>query len=164
MSRPISDAWFFRVKAATRDLVERCGGVVRAGQITNVSKSEISRWQSVGDEGIITVPAALALEAECDAPLVTAVMADLNGRRLSDEAIEGEAARCLVRDHSTLMRHAAEVTAAMADAMADGTVTPAEAERIDRAARDLDQSLDRLRSSLAQTRMAESVVPMRGQR
>ena len=32
MSRPISDAWFFRIKAATRDLVLLCGGETTAWQ------------------------------------------------------------------------------------------------------------------------------------
>ncbi len=149
MSRPISDAWFFRVKAATRDLVSRCGGVIRAGELANTSKSEVSRWQSTTDEGIITIPAVMALEADCGAPLVTAVMADLQARRLSDEAAEGRCAANLFRDHAELMRHSAEVTAAMAEAMADGTVTPAEAARVDRAARSLDVSVDRVRTSLA---------------
>lgn len=162
MSRPISDAWFFRVKAATRDLVARCGGVVRAGELAMVSKTEISRWQSVGEEGIITIPAALALEAECGAPLVTAVMADLHGRRLSDEVSDTSAASCLFRDHAELMRRSAEVQASMSEALADGTVTPAEAERVDRDLRGLDQSLDRMRGSLANVRASASVVPLAG--
>lgn len=158
MTRPINDAWFFRVKAATRDLVARCGGVVRAGEIAHVSKTEISRWQSVGDEGIVTIPAVLALEADCGVPLVTSVMADLQGRRLSDATTDGAGAACLYRDHADLMRRSAEVTAAMAEALADGSVTPAEAERVDSAARDLDASLDRLRQGLAHAR----VVPLPG--
>src|SRR5688572_21361412 len=98
MARPISDAWFHRVKGATRDLIVRCGGVVRAGEIASTSKTEVSRWQTTGTDDIISLPAALALEAECGAPLVTAAMADLHGRRLSDETIDGKAASCLFRD------------------------------------------------------------------
>lgn len=154
MTRAISDAWFFRIKAATRDLVARCGGVVRAGEIVNASKSEVSRWQSPGDEGIVPIAAALALEADCGVPLVTAAMADLHGRRLSDLDGEGHSASCLIRDHAALMRQAAEVTAAMAEAMADGTVTAAEAESIDRAAGTLGGGLDQMRRSLAGVRAA----------
>lgn len=159
MSRPISDAWFFQIKAATRDLVTRAGGVVRAGEIANVSKTEISRWQNTAGEDIISLPAALALEAECGVPLVTAVMADLNGRRLSDEAAGGESAASLFRDHAELMRKSAEVASTMAEALADGTVTPAEAERVDAAARDLDIALDQMRKSLAGVRAQGPVVP-----
>lgn len=152
MSRPISDAWFFRVKAATRDLVSRCGGVIRSGEIANASKSEVSRWQSVGDEGVITIPAALALEFDCGEPLVTAVMADLHGRRLSDAQAEAAAASCLFRDNAEVMRQSAEVAAAMAEALADGSVTPAEADRVDRAARSLDIAVADMRKSLAAAR------------
>ncbi len=84
MSRAISDAWFFRIKAATRDAIVRAGGVVRAGEITLASKTEASRWQSVTDEAIIPIPAALALEAEIGMPVITEAMADLQGRRLSE--------------------------------------------------------------------------------
>lgn len=160
MSRPISDAWFFQIKAATRDLVTRCGGVVRSGEIANVSKTEISRWQNSAGEDIISLPAALALEAECGVPLVTAVMADLNGRRLSDEAAAGESAASLFRDHAELMRKSAEVASTMAEALADGTVTPAEAERVDAAARELDIALDAMRRSLAGVRAAGPVVAL----
>jgi hypothetical protein len=155
---PISDAWFHRVKGATRDLVVRCGGVVRAGEIAATSKSEVSRWQSTGADDIISVPAALALEAECGAPIVTAAMADLHGRRLSDDPIVGEAASCLVRDHAAVMRHAGELTASFAEAISDGTVTAVEADRADRIARDLDEVLDRFRRNLAATRAGATVV------
>ncbi|WP_420104126.1 hypothetical protein [Bosea sp. (in: a-proteobacteria)] len=164
MSRPISDAWFFRIKAATRDLITRCGGVVRAGEIANASKSEVSRWQSTTDPDIISIPEVLALEAECGAPLVTAVMADLHGRRLADEAADPAAASNLFRDHAELMRHSAEVQASMSEALADGTVTPAEAERVDRDLRTLDATVDKMRGSLATVRSAGSVVPLKAGR
>lgn len=162
MTRSISDAWFFRVKAATRDLIARCGGVVRSGEIANVSKTEISRWQGVGDEGIISIPAVLALEADCGMPLVTSVMADLQGRRLSDGDAEGAAASCLYKDHADVMRRSAEVTATLAEGLADGTLTAAEIERVDSAARDLDTSLDQLRGNLARARVVS--IGVRGGR
>ncbi len=84
MSHPIPDAWFHRVKSATRDLVKLCGGVERAGEITHMSKSEVSRWQAGGPEVIIPITAALALEAECGVACVTSAMAGLTGRRLSE--------------------------------------------------------------------------------
>ncbi len=61
MPRPISDAWFHRVKSATRDLVQACGGVVRSGELAHVSKTEVSRWQTATDEAIIPLPAVLVL-------------------------------------------------------------------------------------------------------
>lgn len=152
MSRAISDAWFYRIKAATRDVIVRVGGVVRAGEITLASKTEASRWQSANDEAIIPLAAVLALEAECGLPLITEAMADLQGRRLADEVAEADSKACIARDNAEVMRRAAEVMAAMAAALADGAVSPAEAERVDRFARDLDQAVADLRRNLASVR------------
>lgn len=80
----ISEAWFHRLKAATRDLVKVCGGVVRAGEISGYSKTEVGRWQSATDTDVIPIPAALALEADSGRAFVSSVMAELNGRRLGE--------------------------------------------------------------------------------
>jgi hypothetical protein len=149
--RPISDAWYHRVKSATRDLVRMCGGVVRAGEIANTSKSEVSRWQSATDPDVISLPAALALEAECGVPMITAVMAELSGRRLSDpvhDASERGAAN-IAGHHAEFLRRAAEVTATTASALEDQSVSPAEAELIDRQLAEMVETIAAKRRSLA---------------
>lgn len=150
-SGPISDAWFHRVKAATRDLVKLCGGVARAGEIAAASTSAISRWQHAGQEDIIPIAAVLALETDCGVPCVTSAMAGLQGRSLTDPDAEGEAG-----DTATLARLGAEVAQAHANMMivsaqahADGIVTPAEAEQIDRAAAEAEVALAAKRRALA---------------
>lgn len=145
----ISDAWFHRIKSATRDLVTRCGGVVRAGDIAKVSKTEVSRWQTSTDPTIVPLTAVLALEADCGVALVTAVMADLNGRRVVDDGGEGGDATAIVARHAEMMRSMAEVVATSASAFADGRVTPAEAELLDRAASDLARRIDVWRADIA---------------
>lgn len=147
MSRPISDAWFHRVKAATRDLVKACGGVERAGSVAMVSKSEVSRWQSAADADVISLPAVLALEADCGLSLITSVMADLNGQHLERGEAGGVAE--IASQQADVMRHAAELMAQGAAALADGKVSPAEAALLDRAAGDLERTLQPLRRSLA---------------
>jgi len=146
---PISDEWFHRVKAATRDLIKVCGGVVRAGEIARASKSEVSRWQSVGDEGIIPITAMLALERDCGEPFITRVLADLNGRRISGPDEAPETSFSVMSDHAEVVRAAAEVMAAGATALADGKVTPAEAEMFDRSASELERAVAPLRRTLA---------------
>jgi hypothetical protein len=156
--RAISDAWFHRVKAATRDLVKACGGVERAGELANVSKSEVSRWQSAGGEDVISLPAALALEAECGMPFVTAAMADLHGRRLSDpEGGEVSAAAVFAR-HAETVRAAAEVVAAGAIAQADGKLSPSEAEVLDRAYSELERALASTRRDIAGAKAGLKIV------
>lgn len=146
---PISDAWFHRVKSATRDLVKACGGVVRAGELAHASKSEVSRWQSPADSDLISIPAALALEGECGLPLVTTAMADLHGRRLSDPDAEGAVVANVFTRHAEAMRAAAELMAAGAKAAEDGRLTGAEAEIMDRAASAAELSIAQLRRDLA---------------
>lgn len=152
MSRPISDAWFFRIKAATRDLVSLCGGVVRAGEIGHCSKTEISRYQVATDESIIPIPVALALEAHCEMPLVTTVLADLQGRRLSAPDEPALSCAAVFAQHSEVVRAAAELMALGAAASADGKLSPAEAELMDRAASAIELTLAPLRQGLAAKR------------
>lgn len=146
---PISDAWFHRMKAATRDLVKACGGVVRAGEVANTSKSEMSRLQSATDQDIISIPQALALEAECGLPLVTTVMADLNGRRLTDPVADGREAATVFAKAAETMRSAADMFAGIAVAQSDGEITAAEAEMVDRQAGELERTLGHFRRDLA---------------
>lgn len=152
MSRPISDAWFFRIKTATRDLVQLCGGVVRAGEIGHCSKTEMSRYQVVTDESIIPIPVALALEAYCEMPMVTTVLADLHGRRLSNPDEEAATAAGVFARHAEVMRACAELMAKGAAAAADGRLTPAEAEMMDRAASEVEKMMSPLRQDLAAMR------------
>lgn len=149
MARPISDAWFHRVKSATRDLVKACGGLVRSGEIVHASKTEVGRWQSATDEDIIPLPAAMALEAECGIPFVLNAYAGLLGRRVADPAEEGGAAASVFVRHAEAVGAAAEMMAAGAAAAADNRLTPAEAERMDRAAGSLEGSIGLLRRDLA---------------
>lgn len=148
MSRPISDAWFHRVKSATRDLIKLCGGVVRAGEVAGVSKSEASRWQSATDADVISLPAALALEAECSVPLVTTAMAELQGRRVSDPR-EAAITACLLGAYTGVLTGNAELQTAMAHALSDGTVTPAEADLISRHITGTEGALVQLKQALA---------------
>ncbi|WP_454919242.1 hypothetical protein [Xanthobacter sediminis] len=156
--RPVSDQFLMRVKAATRDLVRYCGGVIRAGDITCHSKTEVSRWQVVDHAAVIDLPAAMALEAECGMPLITAVMAEAHGRRLTDEAAAASAASLNAR-HSELLRAQGELSIHMAAALEDGTVTPTEADLLDRAAADQEEKLRRFRAGLAAVRAAGPACP-----
>lgn len=142
MSRPISDTWFIAIKQATRDLVHACNGIVAAGEIAHVSKSEVSRWQSATDPDIISLPAALALEAECSAPLVTAAMARLHGRALQGEGPADAAT--IAAGHAQMMQHAGRLMQDMAQALGDGRITPGEAGALRRVSGDVQAALSDL--------------------
>ena len=155
MSKPISETWFHRIKAATRDLTDLCGGVERSGEIAHVSKTEVSRWRVATESSVISIPAALALETECGVPLVTTVMAELNGRRLSDGEGEGGSAAAVALQQAEFLRAASQVMAQGAVALADGKVTGAEADIWDRSAAEAQRGLAELRLGLAAVKAGE---------
>lgn len=156
MSKPISETWFHRIKAATRDLTDLCGGVVRSGEIANVSDTSVSRWRVATCSDVIPIPAALALELECGVPVVTTVMAELNGRRLTDAEGQGGAIAAVAAQQAEFFRAASQVMAQGAAALADGKVTGAEAEIWDRSAAEAQRDLANLRLGLAAVKAGES--------
>lgn len=161
--RPVSDPFLLRVKAATRDLVKFCGGVVRAGEITSRSKTEVSRWQSPHHPDLIDIASAIVLEAECNLALVTTVMAEIHGRRLSDE-VEARSAASVLERYSDLMRVSAETAAQMSQALSDLTITPTEAETLDRGLSEQAHTIHALRATLATVRAqgpASATAPLR---
>ena len=156
MSKPISETWFHRIKAATRDLTDLCGGVVRSGEIANVSDTSVSRWRVATCSDVIPIPAALALEDECGVPVVTTVMAELNGRRLTDGAGKGGSGAAVAARQAEFFRAASEMMAQGATALADGDVTAAEAEIWDRFAAGAERELAALRLDLAAIKAGEA--------
>lgn len=148
----LSDAWFYRLKAAQRDLIKRAGGIERASEITSISKSHVGRWNNAGDTDLMPPSAVLLLEAECGLPLFTQVMAELNGRRLTDPDGENAATGNAMVRHAEAIRHAGDLMATGAQAFADGRLTPAEAQQVDAAASQLERSISDLRKALAGAR------------
>lgn len=164
MSRPISDHDLQRIKAATRDLVRDCGGIDRAAAIALLSRSEISRCQAPTAPCIISLPAALALEAECGVPYVTETMAAIHGRTLSGpDGDDGAAAADPVSAFAQSVDGFGRVMSAWGQAHRDEVVTPSEAERMDRLVGEMQGRLDRLRGYLASKKAplaSANVVPM----
>ena len=145
----LNDAWFYRVKAAQRDLIKAAGGIDRAADITSISRSQIGRCNNAADPELLTIAAIIQLEAETGLPLVTQAMAEINGRRLTDPVHDAARASELLSQYSDAIRHAGELMSAGAAAFADGKVTPAEAQIMDREAGRLERSLGELRKLTA---------------
>jgi hypothetical protein len=98
----------------------------------------------------------LALESHCGRPLVTTVLAELNGRRISDDLSADEASTsCVMRSHAAVMAKGAELHGTVAVAASDLTITPTEAMVADRKAADMIESLQKLRLDLARVRAGE---------
>ncbi|SEH51593.1 hypothetical protein SAMN05216228_100236 [Rhizobium tibeticum] len=143
------DAFLFRVKAAQRDLIERCGGIMRVVDKSGYSKSEVGRWNNGAEPDLMSVGAIAVLERDCGQALVTAVLAETNGRRLTDPDETRKAEVNVLTSHAELMRQTAELANAIAIAISDGQVTPSEATTVDRVAGGLERAASDLRASLA---------------
>lgn len=124
------DEWFFRIKAATRDLREACGDTGRAADIAGVSRSLMGRYCSTTDPDLISLSAAAKLEAECGIPAVSQVLAERSGFRLVRMS-DGAQAGCLLRAHLNLADELGDVSKRIREASEDGEITPAEAASID---------------------------------
>lgn len=145
----MNEAWFHRIKAAQRDLIRRAGGIERASEITSISKSHIGRMNNPADPELMPLPAVIALEADTFCALVTAVMAEANGRRVTDPDAQRASDVSVMASHAELMRQSAELANGMAIAISDGMVTPTEATSLDRIAANLEEAASRMRVTLA---------------
>lgn len=145
----MSDAFVFRLKAAQFDLIEACGGIERCAEKFNYGKSTVGRWKDRNDPTIMPIPVVKTLEEDCGRPFVTAVMAEANGRRLTDPTVERAIDVSVLTSHADVMRQTSELMNAMALAMEDGRITPTEAHSVDRIASALDRASSNLRASLA---------------
>ena len=138
----------FRIKAATRDLIDRAGGVVRAGELSGVAKSTMHRFGSPDHGVVIPISAALVLEFETGCPLITRAMAEINGARLEVSGVD--VGGHFLASFAAIGKETAELMAALTDAQADGTVTANEFRKIDKEASELQDALANLRKYSSQ--------------
>jgi hypothetical protein len=145
----IPDHTILRIKAATRDVIEACGGLKRSAAIAKVSDSQLSRCSTASGGDVISIMAALALEADCGLHLITAAMASVHGRTLSDPEAAGEPAASVISRGAELVTAAAAAMAAAGDAARDGRITPAEYEAIDREFANVERQVATARKDFA---------------
>lgn len=153
--------WLYRVKAATRDLVRMAGGYVRAGEISGRGKSSVERWCSTDHVDVIPITAALLLQAETGAPLVTIAMAEIEGRQLTPKGSEPSGGGFLAA-HVRVSKEAADYANAVARAQEDGVISPNEKAEIDREAAELAQAVADQRDTLAAS--GGHAIPLFGRR
>lgn len=145
----LTEAWMYRVKAAQRDLIEACGTLRRIEEKHSYGKTTVGRWSDPNDPTFMPLQAVVALQADCGIPYITQVLAELQGRRLTDPDVERQAEIGVMASHAEVMRLVGELANSVALAIADGRVTPAEAHSVDRIAAGLQQVTSDLRGSLA---------------
>lgn len=149
------DAFQYRLLAAQRDLIERCGTVERVAAKCGYSKSEVGRWRGGANPEFMPVGVIALLEGDCGYALVTSVLAEANGRRLTDPDAERAADVGVLTAHADMLIRQAESLNALAQAIADGHVTPNEATIVDRKLSEQERATSDLRAAL-------SVIKARG--
>jgi len=140
-------AWVFRLKAATRDVVERAGGYRRAGELCGYGKSTVFRWCTTDTVEIIPIQAALLLQAETGSSHILEAWAELEDRDLGPRGSGGGPG--FRSAHIAVARDAAELAQTVAMAEDDGVITGHEQKEIDRKAADVARGVADLRGTVA---------------
>lgn len=152
-----SDAWFYRVKAAQKDLIKICGGIARVADLTSVSISHVGRWNSPKDKDLMPINVIIELEADCGMPLVTSAMAEMNGFRVEDPERAAKQTAGIMTGLSEVMTEAGALFASGAAAAADGRFTPAELTVMQRNVSVMSQKASDLQNTLAAAHADESL-------
>lgn len=118
-------AAYLALKAAVRRLTKGCGGQEAAAQVTRVDFQRIGRYGRPHEAQHAPVDVIADLEADSGEPMVTRVLADLQGYVLVPKP--GARAVPVGIEHlGQVGREAGDVIAGLSDALADGEVTAGE--------------------------------------
>lgn len=138
------DTDFFSLKGATTDLIARCGGQARAGEIVGVTQQHMSRIATRDDGSMLTIIGKLALEAECGEPLLTRAEAKLLGFRLErDGPAPADPDTCALSAHAAVMQEVGDLCRAFAEAQRDGRYSRTDALTVGRDLADLRRAIER---------------------
>lgn len=145
-----SDTEFFRLKAAMKDLVQRCGGQTRAAEIVGLAQSMISTICARGTRAQFSPYALFLLERECGDPVVTRAAAELQGFDLVGEGASTSRLPpnpyAAIADLST---EYSEVVQEFALRTADGVFSNADGAAMDRRIADIVEKAEAFRLLIA---------------
>lgn len=147
------DAWFYRMKAAQRELIGRCGGIEPAARIGEVSVAQMGRLNNVGADDLMSARVKARLEMHVGEPIVSRVEVEALGWTA---ALPGEpsafAADCPHVATARVLSEAGDVARAYAEACRDGRFSPADAEMCERELVELARAVELARLSGAALR------------
>lgn len=145
--------WLPRIKSAQRALIERAGGIRCAAEFTGLSTGQMGNFNNRDHPAVMTLPVIAVLEAEAGVPFVTAALAELNGHRLAAPGAAGDSQADVTADvfrcNNAIMGKVGALTMAVADALADGQLTPNELSFISRQTAPVRELLANLDMALA---------------
>lgn len=129
MCRRYATSFYFGVKALVRRLVEANGGYEMAASLTRVDKARLSHYANVNRQEHIPIDVLADLQEASGDYSVLRFLANQAGFDLVARP-SGQPVNTLADGISDLSRRAADVVGAMAQAVADGMVSPEEAEDV----------------------------------
>lgn len=145
-----SDAEFFRLKAAMKDLVQRCGGQKRAADLVGLAQSMVSYICTRENRAMFSPFAVFLLERECGDPVVTRAAAELQGFDLVGEGASTSRLPpnpyAAIADLST---EYSEVVQEFALRTADGVFSNADGAAMDRRIADIVEKAEAFRLLIA---------------
>jgi len=125
-ARFLPRADYRRLKLAGRDLVAACGGQSRAAEkVTRIGQQQLSKALSLADEFsevFLPIDVVLDLEADCETPIVTRVLAELASHQVTPLP-ELTRAASDVAALMAVVKEGSEAFAKISAAVGDGTVT-----------------------------------------
>jgi len=161
---PNAHARHFLLKAKQRDLIAAVGGVERAAAVCNFGKSTVGRCYNANGPDVMPLAAIFPLEEECERFDMSEAIAAARGRRFAETDIAADETHPnILARHAEAVMRVGELELASAVAFADGRLTPAEAEQIDRATAALERALLDLRKATANARGAGGVSLVGGE-
>jgi hypothetical protein len=146
------DAWFFRVKAAHRDLIKACGGIERSAEVCGMSPATVGRWNNPEVDELINLRAKARLEADCEYPWVTRVELQALGYEIHQVGVvEAGRAADVHGSTSRVVAEASDVMRSYSEALAGGKITPADIAA-------LQKELGELAHAVEEARMAGAAL------
>ena len=137
------------LKLATADLVHQLGGIEGAAVSIEKGKSVVGRWANRTDaDHFINVADLVSLELLAARPVVTELLCKLNGGLFVPHVDHGADEGTLAWLVMCLSKELGELSGAMAEALADGSVTGGEADSALAQLDDLDRVSSQLRGAL----------------
>ncbi|KQZ82043.1 hypothetical protein ASD64_09085 [Mesorhizobium sp. Root157] len=149
---PNANARHFLLKAKQRDLIAAVGGIERAAAICSFGKSTVGRWANAESPELMPLEAVFALEEECCRFDMSEAIAGARGRRFAETEVSASDNVSVMASHAEAVVQMGELMTAGALAFADGKLTPAEANQIDKALASVERSLADYRKVVASVR------------
>ncbi len=146
-ARQLPERDYLVLKAATRGLTKLAGGQETAAGVTRVGQQALSRYGAAQEqEAFAPIDVIADLEAETGDPVVTRALAHLAGFDLvARDRGDGQP---LPRRLGCIAKEAGDVVASLANALADGAVTPEERTQIEAETQELIAEAHRLLAAL----------------